>query len=131
MEDSLPNDCPFCSMPAERIREVGSHGFVVDDAFPVTPGHTLVISRRHTSSVFDLTLEEMTSLLTLLDSAKKRLDRSLKPNGYNVGVNVGEAAGQTVWHVHLHLIPRYFGDTPDPSGGVRHVIPSKGRYIPG
>jgi diadenosine tetraphosphate (Ap4A) HIT family hydrolase len=115
-------------MPLERIREACKYAFVVDDAFPVSPGHTLVVLRRHTADFFDLTREETASLLQLLWRARIRLDSSLKPSGYNIGVNVGQAAGQTVMHVHVHLIPRYVGDTPNPIGGVRNVIPGKGGY---
>ena len=131
MSDSGSSDCPFCSMPSDRLLEQCEHAFVIDDAFPVSLGHTLIISKRHTPSVFDLTGDELASLLRLLDSSKQRLDQSLKPDGYNIGVNVGGAAGQTVSHVHVHLIPRYSGDVPDPTGGVRNIIPGKGRYDPG
>jgi len=115
-------------MPLERIREACEYALVVDDAFPVSRGHTLVIPRRHTADFFDLTREETTSLFQLLRQARTRLDSSLKPSGYNIGVNVGQIAGQTVMHVHVHLIPRYMGDTPNPVGGVRNVIPGKGCY---
>jgi diadenosine tetraphosphate (Ap4A) HIT family hydrolase len=115
-------------MPAERIREKDAHGFVVDDAFPVSPGHSLVIVNRHVESFFELTEEEVRSLMHLLQTVRRRLDKSLIPAGYNIGVNVGPAAGQTVKHVHIHLIPRYPGDTPNPIGGVRNIIPGKGAY---
>ena len=124
----FPDDCPFCSMSAERIREVNDHAFVVDDAFPVTPGHTLVISRRHVADFFELTAEEIISMLNLLRIAQQRLGENLRPAGYNVGINVGAAAGQTVFHVHIHLIPRYEGDVPDATGGVRNLVPGKGHY---
>jgi diadenosine tetraphosphate (Ap4A) HIT family hydrolase len=115
-------------MTPDRVREANDHGFVVDDAFPVSPGHTLILPMRHAESVFDLTAEEVTSLLELLQVAKARLDHALAPAGYNIGVNVGTVAGQTVLHAHVHLIPRYSGDLPDPAGGVRNVIPGKGPY---
>jgi diadenosine tetraphosphate (Ap4A) HIT family hydrolase len=115
-------------MPVERIREACDHAFVVDDAFPVSPGHSLVILRRHTADFFDMTREETASLLELLRQTRTRLQATLKPSGYNVGVNVGQAAGQTVMHVHLHLIPRFNGDASNPIGGVRNVMPGKGRY---
>jgi diadenosine tetraphosphate (Ap4A) HIT family hydrolase len=115
-------------MAAERIRESCEHGFVVDDAYPVACGHTLVVSRRHKPSFFDLTPEEIAAPIGLLRSARERIDPSLRPRGYNVGINLGEAAGQTVPHVHIHLIPRYAGDSPGPRGGVRNVIPGKGIY---
>jgi diadenosine tetraphosphate (Ap4A) HIT family hydrolase len=90
-------------MPAERIREACALAFVVDDAFPVSPGHALVISRRHVSNFFDLTDAEISSLWVMLRAAKERLDPSLRPTGYNVGINVGMASGQTIMHVHVHL----------------------------
>src|SRR5437868_5186983 len=125
MSNSHAIDCPFCSMPAERIRETSEHGFVVDDAFPVADGHTIIISRRHVSDFFELTEAEVLSLIALLRTARERLTQLFAPTGYNIGVNVGEAAGQTVFHVHIHLIPRYRGDVPDPTGGVRNVMPGK------
>jgi diadenosine tetraphosphate (Ap4A) HIT family hydrolase len=128
MPGSPEVDCPFCAMPPARIREQSELAFVVDDAFPVSPGHTLVIARRHTPSFFDLTPEEVLALATLLQAARSRLDEALRPAGYNIGVNVGVAGGQTVPHVHVHLIPRYPDDCPDPTGGVRNVLPGKGRY---
>jgi diadenosine tetraphosphate (Ap4A) HIT family hydrolase len=100
----------------------------VADAFPVSAGHTLVIPRRHVTSFFELTEGEVVAVYELLRRVKVRLDGELKPGGYNVGVNVGAVSGQTVGHVHVHLIPRYPGDVPDPVGGVRNVIPGKGRY---
>jgi diadenosine tetraphosphate (Ap4A) HIT family hydrolase len=115
-------------MPAERIREKGAHGFVVDDAFPVSPGHSLVIVDRHISNFFELTEEEVACLMSLLHTVKRRLDKSLMPAGYNIGANVGAAAGQTVEHVHFHLIPRYAGDIQNPIGGVRNILPGKGVY---
>jgi diadenosine tetraphosphate (Ap4A) HIT family hydrolase len=115
-------------MPAERIQETCALAFVVEDAFPVSPGHTLVIPRRHVSSFFDLTDAEISALWVMLRAAKERLDPSLRPTGYNVGINVGMASGQTIMHVHVHLIPRFLGDTHDPTGGVRNVIPGKGPY---
>jgi diadenosine tetraphosphate (Ap4A) HIT family hydrolase len=128
MTNSPPSDCPFCSVPADRVRETSVYGFTVDDAFPVSLGHSLVIVNRHVESFFELTKVEMACLVDLLHAVKQRLDKTLMPSGYNVGVNVGPLAGQTVMHVHIHLIPRYAGDAPDPSGGVRNIIPGKGRY---
>jgi diadenosine tetraphosphate (Ap4A) HIT family hydrolase len=115
-------------MPASRLIESGAHAFAVRDAFPVSPGHTLIISRRHVPDIFDLSEIELADILRLVSSARLRLQGERRPAGFNVGVNVGRAAGQTVMHVHVHVIPRYPGDTPDPAGGVRHVIPGKGRY---
>jgi diadenosine tetraphosphate (Ap4A) HIT family hydrolase len=115
-------------MAPERVREANERAFVVDDAFPVSPGHTLILPKRHAESVFDLTAEEATSLLELVQVAKARLDHALAPAGYNIGVNVGKVAGQTILHAHVHLIPRYSGDLPNPVGGVRNIIPGKGPY---
>ena len=122
------NPCPFCQLPTERVAGGNALGLIVRDAYPVSPGHTLIIPRRHVGSFFDLTPDERTGLLTLLDQARAELARSHQPEGYNIGINDGPAAGQTVPHLHIHLIPRYTGDAPDPRGGVRWVIPGKARY---
>ena len=95
------------------------------DNHPVSPGHTLIIPKRHVASFFETTEEERQAMLRLLDEAKVILDRKHRPDGYNIGINGGEAAGQTVMHLHIHLIPRYKGDRPDPRGGVRWVLPDK------
>jgi len=120
--------CPFCSPLAERVVRRTDHALAVRDAYPVSPGHTLIVSRRHVGSLFELTLEEQYDILRLLGQAKAELDRSLSPHGYNVGINDGAAAGQTVPHVHVHLIPRYTGDRSDPRGGVRWIFPDKADY---
>ncbi|CAI06301.1 putative cell-cycle regulation histidine triad protein [Aromatoleum aromaticum EbN1] len=120
--------CPFCTLPPERIEFSNMHGVVIRDGYPVSPGHTLVIPRRHMASYFDLEGEERDALLALLDEAKRRLDKALHPDGYNIGINDGAAAGQTVPHLHIHLIPRYHADRHDPRGGVRWVIPDKADY---
>ena len=122
--------CPFCTMPPERVLEANNNAFVVLYAYPVSPAHSLVISCRHVADIFDLTDKEISDILHLVRSTRKRIDRALQPSGYNVGVNVGKDAGQTVMHVHVHVIPRYAGDTGDPTGGVRGVIPGKARYAP-
>ncbi len=108
--------------------EANENAFVVLDAYPVSPGHSLVISRRHVADIFNLEVSEIGDILTLVQSARERIDRTLRPAGYNVGVNIGRDAGQTVMHVHVHIIPRYPGDSEDPLGGVRGVIPGKARY---
>lgn len=95
----------------------------------MSDGHTLVITRRVVPDLFACTEAERAALLALVDVVRRQLDESHRPDGYNVGVNVGEAAGQTVLHVHVHVIPRYRGDVPDPRGGVRHVIPGRGNYL--
>ena len=115
-------------MPAERIAGDNELGLIVRDAFPVSPGHRLIIPRRHIGSLFELRPEERDALPALLEQARDELQRSHQPQGYNIGINDGPAAGQTVPHLHIHLIPRYSGDLPDPRGGVRWVIPGKARY---
>jgi diadenosine tetraphosphate (Ap4A) HIT family hydrolase len=98
------------------------------DGFPVNPGHALIVPRRHVADLFELTADEQAALWRLLPEVKQRLDARHAPAGYNVGVNVGAAAGQTVQHVHVHLIPRYAGDVDDPRGGVRWVLPERAAY---
>lgn len=120
--------CPFCTLPSDRVRWSDDLCLVIRDAFPVSPGHSLVISRRHIGSFFELTTEERVSVLAALDVAKQELDAEFAPAAYNIGINDGPAAGQTVPHLHVHLIPRYEGDMEDPRGGVRWVIPDKARY---
>lgn len=103
--------------------------FAFRDRFPVSPGHTLVVTRRVVPDWFAATSEERAAVLELVDDVKRRLDAELRPDGFNVGFNAGVAAGQTVMHLHVHVIPRFRGDMDDPRGGVRHVIPSKGNYL--
>jgi len=119
--------CPFCTHDGELFLQNGL-AYARCDANPVTPGHVLLIPFRHVSSYFDTTYEERMALLQLLDEAKLLLDESHVPDGYNVGINVGEHGGQTIPHVHLHLIPRYRGDVENPRGGVSGVIPGKQSY---
>ena len=126
----MPNPCPFCTLDAERIVLANELAAVIRDAFPVSPGHTLIIPKRHVVSFFDATGDERTAMLALLDSAKLGLDAAFHPDGYNVGINDGAAAGQTLPHLHLHLMPRYAGDSEDPRGGVRWIFPQKAKYWP-
>jgi diadenosine tetraphosphate (Ap4A) HIT family hydrolase len=120
--------CPFCELPAQRIRLENDRAVVIRDAFPVAPGHTLVVPRRHVGSFFELDDVERAAMLDLLVEAKREVGREFAPDGYTIGINDGPAAGQTVPHVHLHLIPRHVGDQPDPRGGVRWVLPERARY---
>ncbi len=122
--------CTFCTLSAERILLANELGAIIRDAFPVSPGHTLIILKRHVVSFFDVTGEEREAMLALLDSAKLGLDAEFHPDAYNVGINDGAAAGQSVPHVHMHLIPRYSGDSEDPRGGVRWIFPQKAQYWP-
>lgn len=100
----------------------------IDDGYPVSPGHGLLIPRRHVQSFFDLSGEEQSDLLGLLGRARAALQAQHQPDGFNIGINDGSAAGQTVMHLHVHLIPRYAGDRPDPRGGVRWIFPEKADY---
>lgn len=120
---------PFLDIaPADRVAE--NHlAFAFRDHFPVSPGHTLIVTRRVVPTWFDATLEEQHALLALVAEVRRQLDGELRPDGYNVGWNVGLASGQTVMHLHIHVIPRYLSDVLDPRGGVRHVVPGKGNYL--
>lgn len=120
--------CPFCSLPRERLVFESELAFVIRDAFPVSPGHTLVIPKRHVASLFDTTAYEQAAMLKLLKLAWIEVGQQFNPAGCNVGINDGEAAGQTIGHLHVHLIPRYTGDRDDPRGGVRWVLPEKAAY---
>lgn len=124
---SLPV-CPFCCISAERILCANDLALAVRDAFPVSPGHTLIVPRRHIASFFEATPAEREALLALLDEARRVADREFQPDACNIGINDGPAAGQTIAHLHIHLIPRYRGDCTDPRGGVRWVIPDKADY---
>jgi diadenosine tetraphosphate (Ap4A) HIT family hydrolase len=121
-------NCPFCTLPSSRIVKENDLAVLVRDAYPVSPGHSLVIPKRHIGSWFEATEEERTAMLALIDEAKAMIDAELAPNSYNIGINDGPAAGQTVPHLHMHLIPRFEGDVPDPRGGVRWVIASEAKY---
>jgi diadenosine tetraphosphate (Ap4A) HIT family hydrolase len=120
---------PFLQLPPEAHVASNAHAFAIRDGFPVSPGHTLIVPRRLLGSWFEATREERVAMLDLIDAVKAQLDAELQPDGYNIGINVGPAAGQTVMHLHMHLIPRFNGDVPDPRGGIRHVIPGKGNYL--
>jgi len=123
-----PKTCAFCTLPSARVIDENATAMVIRDGYPVSPGHTLLIPKRHTGSFFDLSTQERDDMLALLDCSKRVLDAELQPQGYNIGINDGAAAGQTVPHLHVHLIPRFEGDLPDPRGGVRWVIPAKAKY---
>ena len=120
--------CPFCILEPDRIISESDYTITIRDGYPVSKGHTLVIPRRHVQSFFELQAIEKAAVLQALDEAKEALDKEFSPDGYNIGINDGEAAGQTVMHLHVHLIPRYKGDTEDPRGGVRWIFPEKAKY---
>jgi len=117
--------CPFCDLSEDRVMARNELGVALWDRYPASQGHALIIPRRHIPTWFDATEPERSALLALLDAAKALIDQRHRPDGYNIGINSGAAAGQTVFHLHVHLIPRFLGDVDDPRGGVRHVIPSK------
>ena len=120
--------CPFCRVRADQVLVERPLAYLKQDGFPLTQGHALIIPRRHVPTFFETTPEERHVMLDLLDEAKALLDAEYRPAGYNIGINNGEAAGQTVMHVHLHIIPRYVGDTSDPRGGIRWILPEKAAY---
>ena len=129
MNEMTDSKCPFCSLGADVDIVCETQTCVAFyDKYPVSPGHTLIIPKRHVSSYFDLSPQERQDMDTMLQSVKQILDKQYHPDGYNIGINVNEAAGQTVFHVHMHLIPRYHGDVPNPKGGVRGVIPDRQKY---
>ena len=129
MEPTVPDKvCPFCPPRPDQVLIERPLAFLQRDTHPVSDGHALVIPRRHVASFFDTTPEERHAMFELLDEAKALLDRAHRPDGYNLGINNGQAAGQSVMHVHLHVIPRYRGDKSDPRGGVRWVLPDKAAY---
>ena len=121
------NPCLFCKDP-RGVSVQNELAYSARDSYPASPGHTLVIPRRHVASFFELTPEEVAACMDLIREEKGILDKEYNPDGYNIGVNAGTAAGQSIFHVHIHLIPRYKGDVENPQGGVRHVIPKKGHY---
>ena len=124
----MTKPCRFCNLSSTDIVIANELAVVSRDSYPVSPGHTLVIPKRHVGSFFDTTTEERLALMELIDQAKLALDREFHPAAYNLGLNDGPAAGQSIPHVHFHLIPRYEGDRTDARGGVRWVLPEKAKY---
>ena len=122
--------CVFCELLTKRenILYENELAFAIYDNYPVTEGHALVIPKRHFASFFAASEEEIIAINQALKSTRELLDKRFRPDGYNLGVNQGEAAGQSVMHLHVHLIPRHFGDVVRPRGGVRSVIPGKQDY---
>lgn len=120
--------CPFCRPAPARLLEETELTRTLLDGFPVAEGHALITTVRHVAGYFEITHEERSALHAALWRARDHLQAEHRPDGFNIGINVGEAAGQTVQHVHIHLIPRYRGDVPNPRGGVRGVIPGKADY---
>lgn len=120
--------CPFCNLPQERIVLETKTTLAFLDGYPVTEGHALVIPKRHVASIFELPPEELAALWSQVAATRKLLAEKYHPDAFNIGVNDGTAAGQTVPHAHIHVIPRRKGDTADPRGGVRWIIPDKAKY---
>ena len=124
-----PVACAFCDR-LDGGNQIAENALAVafPDAFPLTPGHCLVIPRRHESDFLALTSEEQAAVWALVAPVRRYVEAAWIPDGYNIGINVGEAAGQTVAHAHLHVIPRRRGDVADPRGGIRWIIPGRARY---
>ncbi len=127
--DQFANDCPFCNPSEDRIFLRGDQVLGLWDAYPVSPGHALLVPRRHMPTWFEATAAEQVALVGAINDAKAVIEKTHRPDGYNIGINCGAAAGQTVFHLHIHLIPRSQGDVGDPRGGVRHVIADKANYL--
>ena len=121
--------CPFCTLTRPLLAE-SPLVVALEDGFPASPGHALVIPRRHVETYFDCNDEEKAALWALLEVVRADIIARHGPDGFNVGFNAGLASGQTVMHAHIHLIPRYVGDVPDPRGGVRHAVIGHGHYEP-
>ena len=125
----MKKDCLFCNIPPVRIILENELAYAVRDGYPVTEMHSLIIPKRHIPDYFDLTKEELIACDQLIRSLKDEISNSDNSiNGFNIGMNSGETAGQTIFHCHIHLIPRRTGDVDNPRGGVRNIIPGMGNY---
>jgi diadenosine tetraphosphate (Ap4A) HIT family hydrolase len=120
---------PFFEIPRDRHLAENELAFAVPDLFPVSKGHSLIVVKRLVPDWWSATRAEQAAMLDLVEVVKDLLDERYGPDGYNVGFNAGVAAGQTILHAHLHIIPRFTGDVADPTGGVRATIPGKGNYL--
>lgn len=129
--NSLGKGCPFCDEPGREESVARCRTFLArHDKYPISPGHTLLVPRRHVADIVDLTAEEREDLFDLLAEVRGLLQRRYSPDGFNIGINIGAAAGQTIEHLHIHVIPRYLGDVENPRGGVRGVVSGFGDYPP-
>ena len=127
--DYSESNCPFCYISKDiKIICENTLAIATYDIFPVNRGHVLIIPKRHFLSFFEITKEEYLAVFNLIENVKTILDKRFNPDGYNIGVNINKAAGQTIPHCHIHVIPRFNGDMVNPRGGVRHVIPERGSY---
>ena len=122
------SDCIFCDLGDEEIVIKNQYCYARWDKYPVSDGHALIIPFRHISNYFDVSEDEKSAIWTLVDDMKHLIRQEYSPDGYNIGINVGRAAGQSIPHLHVHIIPRYEGDVVDPRGGVRGVITEKQSY---
>jgi diadenosine tetraphosphate (Ap4A) HIT family hydrolase len=125
---ALVNGCPFCELPAGDLVAQNQHAVAIRDRYPLSTGHTLVIPRRHVVTPFDLHPDELASVWSLVARVRRVLLVELVPDAFTIGLNDGTAAGQTIMHAHMHVIPRWTGDVADPRGGVRWVIPAQAPY---
>lgn len=130
IEKAGANNCVFCNPDSERelITESAS-AYAIFDKFPVNKGHSLIVPKKHVENYFDLTIHEQVACLFVINRVKNIVAKRFHPDGFNIGVNIGDSAGQTIDHVHIHLIPRYKGDVNNPVGGIRNIIPGKGDYL--
>lgn len=122
-------DCLFCQKPQTEILAENEFALAFFDKFPVNQGHTLIIPKRHIANFFEVTSADLQAINELIFTVKNILDERFRPDGYNIGINVGAAAGQTIFHLHCHIIPRYLGDVEDPRGGIRKIKTSVVPYL--
>jgi len=124
----MSKNCIFCELRDERVIGECELTKTFIDSYPASPGHTLIVPKRHFATYFEATEDEMLAIGKAVQNAKQILDEEFSPDGYNIGINNGLAAGQSVMHLHVHLIPRYKGDVEDPKGGVRWILKDKANY---
>lgn len=124
----MAEECPFCAMDPATVLSSNKLAFSIPDRFPISRGHCLIIPKRHICSFFEATAEEKAALADLLEECRDDLAAAYAADGFNIGINDGPAAGQTIMHLHIHLIPRYSGDVDDPRGGVRWIKPDRAPY---
>ncbi len=123
-----PHECPFCDVPPESIYAMSEHAFAIRDNYPVARGHMLVIPNIHAASIFAHNASVQADVWHLVANVRADLQSQLNPDGFSVGLNDGQAAGQTVHHAHVHIIPRFHGDVDDPRGGIRWLLPKHAAY---
>ena len=126
--DVMKEESVFTNIPQEQWLHQSDHFFIIPDKFPVSTGHLLIVSKEPRIDYFELSAAEQQELTVMITKAKTLIEQSHSPDGYNIGMNCGKAAGQTVFHFHCHVIPRYEGDMADPRGGVRHCVEGRGYY---